>query len=124
MVKSNQIMTIFRLRVVSKYMPPLSIMNKKQLVNPDLSYYFIDFDKMNVTMPNGKKTVRFRSWREQYQKILALIVPSVTQAHCFIKSQYLTVFVPTKISLAFKLISRFRLTASHIGLYYAISCDQ
>jgi hypothetical protein len=50
-------------------MPTQHNEQKAVLVNPDLSYYFIDFDKMNVTMPNGQKTIRFRSWREQYQKI-------------------------------------------------------
>ncbi|MBW5290663.1 MAG: hypothetical protein Rsou_0255 [Candidatus Ruthia sp. Asou_11_S2] len=58
-----------RLRVVSKYMPTQHNEQKAVLVNPDLSYYFIDFDKMSVTMPNGKKTIRFRSWREQYQQV-------------------------------------------------------
>ncbi|WP_201341056.1 sulfatase-like hydrolase/transferase [Abyssogena phaseoliformis symbiont] len=44
-----------RLRVVSKYMPTQHNEQKAVLVNPDLSYYFIDFYKMSVTMPNGKK---------------------------------------------------------------------
>jgi len=42
---------------------------KAVLVNPDLSYYFIDFDKMSVTMPTGKKTIRFKNWEQQYQQI-------------------------------------------------------
>lgn len=58
-----------RMRVVSKYMPTQHNEKKAVLVNPDLSYYFIDFDKMSVTMPDGKKTIRFKNWEQQYQQI-------------------------------------------------------
>ena len=58
-----------RMRVVSKYMPTQHNNEKAVLVNPDLSYYFINFDKMSVTMPNGKKTIRFKNWEQQYQQI-------------------------------------------------------
>lgn len=59
-----------RLRVVSNYMPTQHNEQKAVLVNPDLSYYFIDFDKMNVTMPNGKKTIRFQDWKKYQQLFL------------------------------------------------------
>ena len=58
-----------RMRVVSKYMPTQHNEKKAVLVNPDLSYYFIDFDKMSVTMPSGNKTIRFKDWDQQYQQI-------------------------------------------------------
>jgi arylsulfatase A-like enzyme len=58
-----------RMRVVSKYMPTQHNEKKAVLINPDLSYYFIDFDKMSVTMPSGNKTIRFKDWDQQYQQI-------------------------------------------------------
>jgi len=58
-----------RMRVVSKYMPTQHNEKKAVLVNPDLSYYFIDFDKMSVTMPGGNKTIRFKNWDQKYQQV-------------------------------------------------------
>ncbi len=60
---------INRLRVVSKYMPTQHNEKKAVLVKPDLSYYFIDFEKMSVTLPSGKKTIKFKDWAQEYQDI-------------------------------------------------------
>ncbi len=58
-----------RLRVVSQYMPTLHNSPNAVLVNPDLSFYIIDFEKMSVTLPDGKRTIRFQDWDKKYQQI-------------------------------------------------------
>ncbi len=66
-----------RLRVVSKYMPTQHNEKKAVLVKPDLSYYFIDFDKMSVTMPGGNKTIKFKDWDQGYQDIFVNKIPDL-----------------------------------------------
>ncbi|HIM58093.1 MAG TPA: phosphoethanolamine transferase [Gammaproteobacteria bacterium] len=66
-----------RMRVVSKYMPTQHNEKKAVLVNPDLNYYFIDFEKMSVTMPNGKKTIQFKDWDKNYQQIFIDKAPAL-----------------------------------------------
>jgi hypothetical protein len=39
------------------------------LVNPDLSLYKLDFEKMSVMLPDGKQIIRFQDWDKKYQKI-------------------------------------------------------
>jgi alanine dehydrogenase len=38
------------------------------LVKPDLSVYTLDFEKMSVTFPDGKKAIRFKDWDKKYQQ--------------------------------------------------------
>ncbi|MDC9714942.1 MAG: phosphoethanolamine transferase [Gammaproteobacteria bacterium] len=58
-----------RLRIVSQYMPTQHNDPRAVLVNPDLSIYTLDFEKMSVTFPDGKQTIRFRDWDKKYQQI-------------------------------------------------------
>ena len=58
-----------RLRVVSQYMPTQHNDPRAVLVNPDLSIYTLDFEKMSVTFPDGRKTIRFKDWDKKYQQI-------------------------------------------------------
>jgi hypothetical protein len=39
------------------------------LVKPDLSIYTLDFEKMCVTFPDGKKAIHFKDWDKKYQQI-------------------------------------------------------
>jgi len=58
-------------------MPTQHNEKKAVLVNPDLNYYFIDFEKMSVTMPNGKKTIQFKDWDKNYQQIFIDKAPAL-----------------------------------------------
>jgi membrane-anchored protein YejM (alkaline phosphatase superfamily) len=58
-----------RLRVVSQYMPTQHNDPRAVLVKPDLSVYTLDFEKMSVTFPDGKKAIRFKDWDKKYQQI-------------------------------------------------------
>ena len=58
-----------RLRINSQYMPTQHNDPRAVLVNPDLSLYTLDFEKMSVTFPDEKKTIRFRDWDKKYQQI-------------------------------------------------------
>jgi glucan phosphoethanolaminetransferase (alkaline phosphatase superfamily) len=58
-----------RLRVVSQYMPTQHNDPKAVLVKPNLNLYTLDFEKMSVTFPEGKKTIRFKDWDHKYQQI-------------------------------------------------------
>ncbi len=58
-----------RLRVVSQYMPTQHNNPRAVLVKPDLSIYTLDFEKMSVTFPDGKKAIHFKDWDKKYQQI-------------------------------------------------------
>ncbi|KAA0445264.1 MAG: phosphoethanolamine transferase [Candidatus Thioglobus sp.] len=58
-----------RLRIVSKYMPTQHNEPKATLVEPNLDAYYIDFEKMSVTFPTGKKTIKFKNWDKSRQQI-------------------------------------------------------
>jgi hypothetical protein len=49
------------------------------LVKPDLSVYTLDFEKMSVTFPDGKKAIRFKDWTV---KIKSIVI------HFIIKKKY------------------------------------
>ncbi len=58
-----------RLRVVSQYMPTQHNDPNAVLVNPDLSLYTLDFEKMSVVLPDGEQTIRFQDWGKKYQEV-------------------------------------------------------
>lgn len=58
-----------RLRIVSQYMPTQHNDPKAVLVEPNLKLYMLDFEKMSVTFPAGKKTIRFQNWDKERQKM-------------------------------------------------------
>lgn len=65
-----------RLRVNSQYMPTQHNEPKAVLAEPDLRLWSLDFEKMSVTYPDGKKTIRFKDWEERYQRIFLDKLPN------------------------------------------------
>ena len=58
-----------RLRVNSPYMPTQHNDPRAVLVEPDLRIYKLDFERMSVSFPDGKKIIRFKDWDKRYQQI-------------------------------------------------------
>ncbi|WXU00334.1 MAG: hypothetical protein Ctma_1048 [Catillopecten margaritatus gill symbiont] len=58
-----------RLRVNSQYMPTQHNDPRAVLVEPDLSIYTLDFEKMSVVFPDGKTTIQFKDWDRRYQQM-------------------------------------------------------
>lgn len=58
-----------RLRIVSQYMPTQHNDPRAVLVEADLKIYTLDFEKMSVTFPGGKKTIRFQNWDKKRQQM-------------------------------------------------------
>ena len=58
-----------RLRVTSTYMPTLHNIPEAVLVFPNLSYIYIDFDKMNATLQDGKNSLRFQDLNQSCRSI-------------------------------------------------------
>ncbi len=65
-----------RLRVNSQYMPTQHNDPKAVLVEPDLQFWTLDFEKMSVTAPDGKKTIQFKDWDTHYQQMFLNKLPN------------------------------------------------
>jgi len=58
-----------RLRISSTYMPTLHNDPEATLIFPDLRYFYIDFDKMSVTLRDGKSSIKFQDLNRNYREI-------------------------------------------------------
>ncbi len=65
-----------RLRVNSQYMPTQHNDPRAVLVKPDLSIYTLDFERMSVVFPDGKKTIQFKDWDTHYQQMFLNKLPN------------------------------------------------
>ena len=58
-----------RLRVSSTFMPTLHNTPEATLIFPDLTYFYIDFGKMSVTLKDGKQSIPYRELDEVYKRL-------------------------------------------------------
>ena len=56
-----------RIRISSTFMPTLHNTPEATIIFPNLQYWFIDFDKMSVTLEDGKSSIKYQDLNQVYR---------------------------------------------------------